>query len=175
MTAASAQNEKRRGWRAWRYLALRRCSQFAVLGLFLLGPLAGIWVLRGNLSSSILLDTVPLSDPYIALQSLLAGNTLEFEDVARGGVDLARRGLPLLCFRLNLRSRIRVLRGFSSIEGLVAGSLSILGGPRYVFVKSQDLVVPSGLGECADRFDRFFRGKDLTFGEQLAKAVIELV
>ncbi len=77
MTAASDRNEKRRGWRAWRYLALRRLSQFAVLGLFLLGPLAGIWVIRGNLSSSILLDTVPLSDPYIALQSLLAGNMLE--------------------------------------------------------------------------------------------------
>lgn len=88
MTAKTARNEEHHAWRAWRYLALRRFSQFAVLGLFLLGPLAGIWLIRGNLSSSILLDTVPLSDPFIALQSLLAGNSLERDALLGAGIML---------------------------------------------------------------------------------------
>ncbi|MCX4031079.1 quinol dehydrogenase ferredoxin subunit NapH [Aeromonas caviae] len=60
-------------WRAHRFLLLRRLCQFGVLGLFLLGPLAGIWILKGNLSSSLLLETVPLTDPLTLLQSVAAG------------------------------------------------------------------------------------------------------
>ena len=55
-------------WRSHRFLLLRRLCQFGVLTLFLLGPLAGIWILKGNLSSSLLLETVPLSDPLTLLQ-----------------------------------------------------------------------------------------------------------
>ncbi len=61
-------------WRSHRFLLLRRLCQFGVLTLFLLGPLAGIWILRGNLSSSLLLETVPLTDPLTLLQSLAAGH-----------------------------------------------------------------------------------------------------
>ncbi len=61
-------------WRSHRFLLLRRLSQFSVLGLFLLGPLAGIWILKGNLSSSLLLETVPLTDPLTLLQSVAAGH-----------------------------------------------------------------------------------------------------
>jgi ferredoxin-type protein NapH len=42
--------------------------------LFLLGPLLGIWIMRGSLSSSVILDTVPLSDPFIVTQLLFAGH-----------------------------------------------------------------------------------------------------
>ena len=60
-------------WRAHRFLLLCRICQFGVLGLFLLGPLAGVWILKGNLSSSLLLETVPLTDPLTLLQSVAAG------------------------------------------------------------------------------------------------------
>lgn len=56
------------------YLVLRRISQLAILGLFLLGPLAGVWIVKGNLNFSHTLDFLPLTDPYVLLQSLLAGH-----------------------------------------------------------------------------------------------------
>jgi ferredoxin-type protein NapH len=61
-------------WHAQRFLVLRRLSQLAVLALFLIGPLAGIWLIKGNMSSSLLLGTVPLTDPFVLLQSLFAGH-----------------------------------------------------------------------------------------------------
>ena len=68
----------RKGWlRAHKWLVLRRISQLGILALFLLGPLAGIWIVRGNLASSLTLDVLPLTDPYLLLQSLLAGHLPE--------------------------------------------------------------------------------------------------
>lgn len=55
-----------------KYLVLRRASQLGILGLFLLGPLAGIWIVKGTLTFSYTLDTLPLADPYVLAQSLLA-------------------------------------------------------------------------------------------------------
>ena len=52
-------------WVANRWLTLRRLSQVSILLLFLLGPWAGVWIIKGNLSSSLLLDTVPLTDPHL--------------------------------------------------------------------------------------------------------------
>ena len=67
-----------KGWlRAHRWLLLRRFTQLAILALFLLGPLAGIWVVKGNLNYSYTLDILPLTDPYVALQSLVAGHVPE--------------------------------------------------------------------------------------------------
>ena len=67
-----------RGWlRAHGWLLARRASQLTILGLFLLGPLTGIWLVKGNLASSLTLDTLPLSDPYVLLQSLFAGHLPE--------------------------------------------------------------------------------------------------
>ena len=63
--------------RSWfsrqRWLLSRRASQLAILGLFLAGPWFGVWVLKGNLSASLFLDTVPLTDPFLALQSMASG------------------------------------------------------------------------------------------------------
>jgi ferredoxin-type protein NapH len=58
------------GWLAHRFLVLRRLSQLAILSLFLLGPLAGLWVVKGNLSSSVTLGVLPLTDPFVLAQSL---------------------------------------------------------------------------------------------------------
>lgn len=67
-----------KGWLgAHKWLLLRRISQLGILALFLAGPWAGIWIVKGNLAYSLTLDTLPLTDPYILLQSLLAGHTPE--------------------------------------------------------------------------------------------------
>lgn len=61
-------------WRAHQWLLLRRFVQLAVLGLFLSGPLFGVWIIKGNIASSLTLDILPLSDPYLMSQSLFAGH-----------------------------------------------------------------------------------------------------
>lgn len=70
---------KARGWlAAHKWLLVRRAVQLSILALFLASPLlvpfTGEWILKGNLTSSLILGTVPLSDPFILLQSLLAGH-----------------------------------------------------------------------------------------------------
>ena len=58
-------------WKSHQWLVLRRLSQLSVLALFLLGPWFGVWVIKGNIASSLILDTVPLTDPYLLIQVLL--------------------------------------------------------------------------------------------------------
>lgn len=57
-----------------RWLVARRVVQVGILALFLAGPLAGLWIVKGNLTSSFTLDMLPLTDPYVLLQSWLAGH-----------------------------------------------------------------------------------------------------
>lgn len=57
-------------WRTHQWLLLRRVVQLAILGLFLLGPLAGVWIVKGNLASSLTLGVLPLSDPFVLAQVL---------------------------------------------------------------------------------------------------------
>lgn len=65
-----------KGWfKAHKWLLLRRTSQILILLLFLIGPWAGIWIIKGNLSSSLLLDTIPMTDPLLFLQIIAAGFT----------------------------------------------------------------------------------------------------
>ena len=67
-----------KGWlKAHRWLLLRRISQLGILALFMLGPLAGVWLVKGNLNYSLTLGVLPLSDPYVALQALMAGHVPE--------------------------------------------------------------------------------------------------
>ena len=64
-----------KGWlAAHRWLLLRRLSQAGVLALFLVGPWFGWWIVKGNLASSLTLGVLPLTDPYVLAQSLLAGH-----------------------------------------------------------------------------------------------------
>ena len=51
--------------------------QLAILTLFLAGPLFGIWIVKGNLASSLTFDTLPLSDPLVLLQTLFSGHLSE--------------------------------------------------------------------------------------------------
>ena len=64
-----------KGWLAsHKWLIARRTSQLGILALFLAGPLAGLWIVKGNLAFSYTLDVLPLTDPYVLLQSLVAGH-----------------------------------------------------------------------------------------------------
>jgi ferredoxin-type protein NapH len=62
--------------KANQWLLIRRASQLSVLALFLAGPWFGVWVIKGNLSASLIFGVVPLTDPYVLLQSLFAGHAL---------------------------------------------------------------------------------------------------
>ena len=67
-----------KGWLlAHKWLLARRFSQLTILALFMIGPWFGLWLIKGNLNSSLILETVPLTDPYVLLQSLFAGHSLE--------------------------------------------------------------------------------------------------
>lgn len=67
-----------KGWLgAHRWLLLRRVTQLGILGLFLLGPWVGVWWVKGNLNSSLSFGVLPLTDPYVALQSLMTGHLPE--------------------------------------------------------------------------------------------------
>lgn len=73
-----------KGWlRSYRWLLLRRLSQFFFIALFWIGPITvwltkqgymsnPWWPVKGNLASSLTLDILPLTDPYQLLQSLAA-------------------------------------------------------------------------------------------------------
>jgi ferredoxin-type protein NapH len=64
-----------KGWLgAHRWLLLRRLTQLGTLALFLVGPWFGWWIVKGNLASSLTLKVLPLTDPYVLAQSLLAGH-----------------------------------------------------------------------------------------------------
>ncbi len=67
-----------KGWlAAHKWLILRRTSQIGILALFLVGPLFKLWVVKGNLNYSYTLEFLPLADPYLLLQMLLAGQSPE--------------------------------------------------------------------------------------------------
>lgn len=66
-------------WNKHRYLILRRVSQIGLLFLYFGANAWGWSILKGNLSSSLILDFVPMSDPYAALQMLCAGATLSID------------------------------------------------------------------------------------------------
>lgn len=59
-------------WAANRYLVLRRIAQAGFLGVFLTGPLFGVWIAKGTIASSMTFNVLPLTDPFILLQSLAA-------------------------------------------------------------------------------------------------------
>jgi ferredoxin-type protein NapH len=66
--------ERKGRLQAYKWLLLRRISQLVILGVFLAGPLLGIWIIRGTLSASEILGFLPMTDPLIMLQSLVAGH-----------------------------------------------------------------------------------------------------
>jgi ferredoxin-type protein NapH len=80
-------------WGASRYRILRRMSQLFFLGVFLTGPLFGLWIAKGTLASSMTFGALPLTDPFVFVQSLAARHWPETTAVIGAAIVL---GLYLL-------------------------------------------------------------------------------
>ncbi|THF60314.1 quinol dehydrogenase ferredoxin subunit NapH [Pseudothauera rhizosphaerae] len=81
---------KEKGWlRAHKWLLARRLSQLGILALFLAGPWFGLWIVKGNLSSSLTLGVLPLTDVFLIAQSFAAGHLPYKEALIGGGIVLA--------------------------------------------------------------------------------------
>jgi ferredoxin-type protein NapH len=72
-----------------KWLIARRVAQAGFLAAFLSGPLAHVWITKGTLASSLTLGVLPLTDPLIALQALLARHALETTALVGAGIVLA--------------------------------------------------------------------------------------
>lgn len=76
-------------WTAHRLLVLRRIAQLGFLAVFLTGPLFGVWIAKGTLASSLTFDVLPLTDPLIAVQSVLARHIPEATALIGAAIVLA--------------------------------------------------------------------------------------
>jgi len=76
-------------WNSYRYLFMRRLTQIGLLVLYFGANAWGWTVLQGNLSSSLILGVIPMSDPYAALQMLFAGAVLATDLLIGVGVATA--------------------------------------------------------------------------------------
>jgi len=63
-------------WCNYKYLILRRITQLSLIALYFGANAFGWKILSGTLSSSSILATVPLSDPFAILQILASGATI---------------------------------------------------------------------------------------------------
>lgn len=63
----------------YRYLLARRIVQVSIMVLYVIANIYGINVLMGNLSSSLFMGVIPLSDPYAVLQIFATGAVLSFD------------------------------------------------------------------------------------------------
>jgi len=72
-------------WNSYRYLILRRFIQIGIMLLYVAGNLWAFDVLQGNLSSSLLFGTIPLSDPFALMQMLSCGAVLT-SDIVLGAL-----------------------------------------------------------------------------------------
>ncbi|MBW2472506.1 MAG: quinol dehydrogenase ferredoxin subunit NapH [Deltaproteobacteria bacterium] len=74
---AGREAAQKKGWlQAQKWLLFRRLSQLLILGLFMLGPMTGVWIIKGSMSASLTLGFLPMTDPLILLQSFVAGHSM---------------------------------------------------------------------------------------------------
>lgn len=66
-------------YKKYRFLIARRVSQVSIMVLYSLANIYGINILMGNLSTSLVFEKIPLTDPYAVLQMLFAGAVLSFD------------------------------------------------------------------------------------------------
>lgn len=71
-----------------RHLLLRRLVQLSILAAFAAGPWLGARIAQGTLASSLWFGWLPLSDPFVLLQSLVAGHPIAAGAVV-GGLIIA--------------------------------------------------------------------------------------
>ena len=80
-----------------RFLLMRRVVQVSILALYVAANVYGFNLLVGNLSSSVLLGTIPLADPFAVLQILSAG--------AMVGIDIIVGALVVALFYMIVGGR----------------------------------------------------------------------
>ena len=73
---------------ASRWLIARRLTQLGFFAAFATGPWIGLWITKGTLAASLTLDVLPLTDPLVALQSLLARHIPETSALIGVGIVL---------------------------------------------------------------------------------------
>lgn len=76
-----------------RWLIARRMSQALFFLLFASGPWFGLWIAKGTLASSMTLDVLPLTDPLVLLQGLLARHKPEMLAIVGALIVLAAYAL----------------------------------------------------------------------------------
>lgn len=117
-----------KGWLgAHKWLLARRVSQVAILALFLLGPLAGVWLVKGNLTYSLTLGTLPLADPFMLLQSLFTGHLPE--KLALIGVAIVAAFYLIIGGRMYC-SWVCPVNMVTDLAAWLRGRLGIKGGAR---------------------------------------------
>lgn len=168
------------GWLAsWQWLLLRRITQVSILLLFLAGPWFGLWIVKGNLNYSYTLDVLPLTDPFLLLQALLAGNTPERNALI--GVAIVVLGYLVVGGR-NFCSWVCPVNPVTDLANWLRARLGIKGGAhisratRY-WILAATLVVATATGtiawEMVNPVSMLHRG--LVFGMGFAWAVVVAV
>lgn len=175
-TAGRAAARRRGRPAAVKWLLLRRLAQAGVLAAFLAGPLAGVWIVKGNLASSLVLDTLPLSDPFVHLQSWAAGHRPE-TDAILGALFLV--GLYVLVGGRAFCAWVCPINVIADAAHWLRQSLGIKDGVRFgravrYWLLGAVFVVAFATGtlawELVNPVTAVFRG--LVFGLGLAWAVV---
>lgn len=118
-----------KGWfTAHKWLVLRRTSQLSILFVFLLGPWFGIWIVKGNLASSLTLEFLPLTDPYVLLQSFFAGHGIASTAIIGG---LIVTGFYLLVGGRTYCSWVCPVNMVTDAANWLRRHLDIKGGARF--------------------------------------------
>ena len=138
-------------WRAHQWLVLRRLSQALILALFLLGPLAGVWIIKGTLSSSVTLGVLPLTDPLTFLQMLVAHRGTELSalmDGTRRAMKAAlQREVDALESHLSFLATVGSVSPYIGLFGTVWGIMNAFRGLSNVAQATLAQVAP-GIAEA---------------------------
>jgi ferredoxin-type protein NapH len=88
-TPGTAAREAHGFVQANKWLLARRLTQAGIMLLFAAGPWLGLWIVKGTLASSLTLGLLPLTDPLVFLQSLLARHKPEATAILGAGIVTA--------------------------------------------------------------------------------------
>lgn len=125
---------QRGGLIGYKWLILRRATQLLVLALFLSGPWFGLWIAKGNLTYSYTLNILPLTDPYVLLQSMFAGHLPERMALIGAAIILAFYllvGGRVYCSWVCPMNPLTDLAGWLRGKFAIKGSMHVSRKARY--------------------------------------------